>query len=102
MSTISYPYLPAGAHQPDAEHLQCLGCDSVGHLLIHCGEPMHAAGSNLCSIYTPMTTEPERGAGIGLEVYLRSPAALDETSGQPHKIQHPTNHPAPIGQRRGQ
>jgi hypothetical protein len=58
MTTISYPYLPAGAHQPDGEHLQL-----DGHL-IHFGEPMHSAASEMRSIYTMMTTEPGQSRRI--------------------------------------
>jgi hypothetical protein len=132
MPTISYPYLPHGAHQPDGDHLQCPGCHTSRHLIIHsietptsaapgmvavtytcgrcgryyrhsasfrqaaailnrpgpppaaevlqfgghyihCGEPMRTAGSELHSIYTPMTTEPEQTPeGAVLEVYLRT------------------------------
>jgi hypothetical protein len=39
-----------------------------GGQYIHCGEPMHAAGSELRSVYSPVTTEtPAMGL---LEVYL--------------------------------
>jgi hypothetical protein len=39
-----------------------------GGQYIHCGEPMHAAGAELRSVYSPVTTEI---AAIGLlEVYL--------------------------------
>jgi hypothetical protein len=39
---------------------------------IHCGEPMHAAGSGLRSIYAPMSTEPvpaEQTSEGALEVF---------------------------------
>jgi hypothetical protein len=67
MSTISYPHLPAAAHQPDGEHLQ------FGAQYIHCGEPMHPAASEQGAIYTPLMTEPEQTpTGIDLEVYLQT------------------------------
>ena len=67
MSTISYPYLPAAAHQPDGEHLQ------FGDHYIHYGEPMRSAASEQGSIYTPMMTEPEQTrTGTDLEVYLQT------------------------------
>jgi uncharacterized Zn finger protein len=39
-----------------------------GGQYIHCGEPMHAAGSELRSVYAPATTEVQ--AAAFLEVYL--------------------------------
>lgn len=98
MSTISDPYLPDGALRPDGEehrnyrgHSTTLpqvaavlnqpgpqptsGVLQFGGEYIHCGEPMHAAGSELRSIYAPMTTEPvpaEQTTGEVLEVYLRT------------------------------
>ncbi|MDQ1058201.1 putative Zn finger protein [Arthrobacter globiformis] len=134
MSTISYPHLPAGAHQPDGEDLQCPECHTDRHLIIHsieewttgtpgkvdvtytcaacgqyyrhpatfpqtaavlnrpgprhaaevlqfgseyihCGEPMHAAGSELRSVYAPVTTEQvrtEQTSQGALEVYLHT------------------------------
>jgi hypothetical protein len=39
-----------------------------GGQCIHCGEPMHSAGTELCSVYSPVTTETP--AASLLEVYL--------------------------------
>jgi len=42
---------------------------------IHCGEPMHATGSGLRSIYTPVTTGPvpaEQTPEELLDLYLRT------------------------------
>jgi hypothetical protein len=68
MSTISDPYLSEGIHQPDGEHLRGLDVLQFGGEYIHCGEPMHAAGSELRSIYSPVSTESAT-EGL-LEVYL--------------------------------
>ncbi|WP_427135161.1 hypothetical protein [Pseudarthrobacter sp. S9] len=42
----------------------------LGSEFIHCGEPMHVAGSELQSIYAPVTTG-QAGEGV-LDVYLRT------------------------------
>lgn len=52
-------------HAGDRETTDVL---QFGTEYIHCGEPMHAAGSELRSIYAPVTTEPAT-QGI-LDVYL--------------------------------
>ncbi|WP_426998234.1 hypothetical protein [Pseudarthrobacter sp. N5] len=46
------------------------GVLEFGGEYIHCGEPMHTAGSELRSIYAPVTTE-QSGEGV-LDVYLRT------------------------------
>lgn len=129
MSTISEPYIPGGAHEPQGDCLHCFDCHTDRHLVIesmealsppipgmvavsytctacdhyrahpatvpqiadvlnwpgperisgilqfggeyiHCGEPMHTAGSELRGIYAPLSTE-QSPEGV-LEVYLRT------------------------------
>jgi hypothetical protein len=96
MLTISDPYLPGGVQRPDGDHPPYVGHSPVpqgapvlhrrgpqgaadvlrlGGKYIHCGEPMHAAGSELRSVYAPMTTEPVSGEQTSqgaLEVYLHT------------------------------
>ncbi|MGY4542590.1 hypothetical protein ACVWY0_002514 [Arthrobacter sp. UYNi723] len=97
MSTISDPHLSDGARRPGEVHPQYRGGSTTvpsiavtlnrsgprqssgvlrsGGDYIHCGEPMHAAGSGLRSVYAPMTTEPaptgQTSARV-LAVYLRA------------------------------
>ncbi|PTT68507.1 hypothetical protein [Arthrobacter sp. HMWF013] len=72
MSTISEPYVLRQTPKIMATHRR--SHDELIDVLqfdgeyIHCGEPMHAAGSDLHSIYSPVTTEPA-AQGV-LEVYL--------------------------------
>lgn len=99
MSTLSYPYLLNGVHQPDGRHIECFRC-RAGHGLvieslephprpkpghtsvvlqfrgqyIHCGETMRAADSVLHSVCAAVTTEPTpaEAGEEALELYLRT------------------------------
>lgn len=99
MSTLSYPYLLNGVHQPDGRHLEYSRC-RAGHSLaiesleahpgpkpghtsvvlqfrgeyVHCGEPMRAADSVLHGVYAVVTTEPTspEAGEEALELYLRT------------------------------
>ncbi|WP_427006123.1 hypothetical protein [Pseudarthrobacter sp. H2] len=65
---MAFPQIAAILNRPGPQQTPEVLQSGGGY--IHCGEPVHAAGSGLRSVDAPMTTE-QTSEGV-LELYLRT------------------------------